>query len=134
MNRNRISVERSVLGAAVLVLLVTIWATVFLCACCFGSDEKLSLAILYAGHPGSEREADFVRFLKRHFVRVATGDLGKFRARDADTFDVVIMDYDEDFSRRPLPKLREDYKRSTVTIGGMGSRIGKDLKLKTAPL
>ena len=134
MNRNQSSVKRGVLGAAVLVLLVTTWATVFPGASCFGADEKISLAILYAGHPGSEREADFVRFLKRHFVRVGKGDLSRFRARDADTFDVVIMDYDEDFSQWSTPKLRKDYKRATVTIAGTGGRIGRDFDLKTAPL
>ncbi len=110
------------------------WVFVFMCATCLGADEKISLAILYAGHPGSEREADFVRFLKQYFVRVGTGDLAEFKDNHAKGFDVVIMDYDDDYSRSPLVKPDENYRRATVTIARIGGVIGSNLGLKTGLL
>src|SRR4030042_1680933 len=52
------------------------------------------LRILYAGHPGSEREKDFVDFLKKYFDVVQTGNLQTFKEADTQGFDVTLLDWD----------------------------------------
>jgi hypothetical protein len=86
----------------------------------------ISLKILYAGHPASAREKDFVQFLSRHFSQVKTGDLATFTPRSADGFDVVLLDYDAegaDANKAPRPKLPPEYTKPTVTIGMVGGMI-----------
>ena len=62
------------------------------------TGEKIPLSIRYLGHPGSEREADFVAFLKQHFRQVKMGDLPTFRGAQPAEADVVLYDYDGDCS------------------------------------
>jgi hypothetical protein len=78
--------------------------------------EVSKLRILYAGHPGSDREKDFVQFLGPHFSTVKTADLSTFTENDAKDFDVTILDYDgtvqapcEDFAA---------FSRPLITVGG----------------
>jgi hypothetical protein len=92
--------------------------------------EKVDVKILYAGHPGSEREKDFVEFLKQHFKEVRTGDLAKFNGSTTG-FDVALLDYDGDGFKAPHPALGRDYSRATVTIGVPGGMICSQLSLKT---
>ena len=89
------------------------------------------MRILYAGHPGSAREKDFVEFLGQHFTQVQTGDLATFTDQSADGFDVAILDYDGDAFKAPRPKLSQNYARATVTVGVPGALIGDQLRLKT---
>jgi len=95
---------------------------------------KIDLRILYAGHPDSAREKDFVQFLKEHFVGVATGDLAGFKEKHAKGFDVIILDYDGDGSKAPRPRLSSEYTRPTVTVGVAGALICGSVSLKTGYL
>jgi len=95
---------------------------------------KIAMRILYAGHPGSDREKDFVEFLSKYFTQVETGDLATFSDRSADRFDVAILDYDGDGMdafKFPRPKLSQNYAHATVTVGVAGGLIGSQLRLKT---
>ncbi len=96
--------------------------------------EKIDLRILYAGHPGSAREKDFVTFLRDYFRIVQTGDLAKFKPLDAKDFDVVILDYDGDGFKAPTPYLPRTYTRATVTVGVVGALICDRVGLKTGYL
>ncbi len=96
--------------------------------------EKIELKILYAGHPGSDREKDFVQFLKQQFAEVKTGDLEKFKENSSSGYDVVIMDYDGDGFKAPRPNLSRQYKRATVTVGVIGAFICGSQGLKTGYL
>ena len=98
------------------------------------SPAKIALRILYAGHPGSDREKDFSDFLGKYFTQVETGDLATFSDRSADGFDVAILDYDSDGKdafKFPRPKLSQNYARATVTVGVAGALICSQLRLKT---
>ncbi len=96
--------------------------------------EKIDLRILYAGHPGSAREKDFVTFLRDYFRIVRTGDLAEFKPPDAKDFDVVILDYDGDGFKAPTPYLPRTYTRPTVTVGVVGAFICDRVGLKTGYL
>ncbi len=95
------------------------------------TGDRIPLRILYAGHPGSEGEADFVVFLKEHFRQVTTGHLAKANAQQAANADVVLFDYDGDGFKAPWPRLGADYARATVTIGVAGARFSGQQGLKT---
>ena len=97
-------------------------------------QEKIDLRILYAGHPGSAREQDFVTFLRDYFRIVHTGDLATFKPLDAKEFDVVIFDYDGDGFEAPKPSLPKSYRRATVTVGVVGAFICGRVGLKTGYL
>ncbi len=91
--------------------------------------KRIQVRVLYVGHLGTprgrDRERDFVGFLEKHFTKVGKGDLDKFEAKDANDFDVVILDYDglrvEDNAIR-LPRVPFDrsYTRPTVTLSSLG--------------
>ncbi|MGA3267107.1 MAG: hypothetical protein ABSE16_09815 [Verrucomicrobiota bacterium] len=91
--------------------------------------NKLPLHVLYAGHPGSGREADFVAFLKEHFREVSTTDAAQFTGHRM--FDVVLVDYDGDGFKAPRPALPDAYTRPTVTLGVMGGLLCSQHRLKT---
>jgi hypothetical protein len=99
-----------------------------------GTPARIDLWLLYAGHPGSVREQDFVAFLTQHFSRVGTGDLTQFTPGSAVGYDVVLMDYDIEglaaFETK-LPALPLDYSKPTVTIGVAGGLLCSKLALKT---
>ncbi len=95
------------------------------------AGDRIPLRILYAGHPDSEREADFVAFLKKHFRQVATADLARFNGAQAANADVVLFDYDGDGFKAPWPRLEAGYARATVTIGVAGAWFGGQQGLKT---
>jgi len=96
--------------------------------------EKIALKVLYAGHPGSAREKDFVEFLNQYFTQVQTGDLAAFDDKSADGYDVSILDYDsegKDLFNFPRPRLPQNYARATLTVGVAGAFICGQLRLKT---
>ena len=90
-----------------------------------------SLRILYAGRPGSDREKDFVGFLKKHFDVVQTGDLQRFQEADTQRVDVTILDYDGDGLKAPLLKLSPRFSRPLLTVGVVGARMCRQWGLKT---
>jgi len=95
---------------------------------------KIAMRVLYAGHPDSAREKDFVEFLGKYFTQVRTGDLATFSDKSAKGFDVTILDYDGDGTaafKFPRPKLSLNYARATVTVGVAGALICSQLRLKT---
>ena len=92
------------------------------------------MRVLYAGHPDSAREKDFVEFLGKYFTQVQAGDLATFSDKSANGFDVAILDYDGDgveALHAPRPKLSQNYAHATVTVGVAGGLIGNQLRLKT---
>jgi hypothetical protein len=97
-----------------------------------GEGKKLSLRVLYVGHPDTDREKDYVGFLEKHFAKVGKGDLKQFQEDSARDYDVVVFDYDGDSNKAPRPKLSAEYSRPTLTIGLHGARLGSSLKLKTS--
>ena len=99
-----------------------------------GLSKKIGLRILYAGHPGTEREKDYVEFLSAYFTEVKTADLKTFKEGNTDGFDVTILDYDGDGFKAPRMKLPESYARATVTVGVTGALICGNLNLKTGYL
>jgi len=93
--------------------------------------EKIALKVLYAGHPGSAREKEFLTFLRKYFTEVQAGDLAKFTGGSAHAFDVAILDYDGDGFKAPRISLPPNYARATVAVGVPGAMIGNQLRLKT---
>ena len=75
------------------------------------ADDPLNLSVLYAGHPGTRREAQFRDLLKCYFRRVDTTDYREFKESQADGHDVVIFDWDE-----VIPRAR--MARSSGSSGG----------------
>jgi len=92
------------------------------------------LRILYAGHPGSEREKDFVDFLGGYFGPIETADLKTFRQSQCDDFDVTLLDYDGDGFKAPRPHISSDFSRPIVTIGVPGALMCSGWRLKTGYL
>lgn len=97
-------------------------------------SEKIPLRVLYAGHPGSPRETEFLTFLKQYFRQVTTADLAQFAPKDAAESDVVLLDYDGDGFKAPRPALPNDYARPTVHLGVAGGLLASQLGLKTGYL
>ena len=94
------------------------------------STGKIALRLLYAGHPGSAREREFVEFLGQHFQEVKTGDWSRFNGSQATGFDVVILDYDGDGFKVPQLSLSPTYTRPTMTLSVAGGLLCGRLQLK----
>jgi hypothetical protein len=92
--------------------------------------EKIDLRILCTTSPKQDRTDDFVAFLSKHFVKVATTDYLEFREEQAEGYDVVIIDYGATRPGSPVPKLARGYARATVTMGVSGSMVCRRLGLK----
>jgi len=93
-----------------------------------------NLKILYAGRPGSDREKDFVEFLKKHFDVVRTGNLETFKETDTEGFDVTLLDWDWNEFKGPRPRLSEGFSRPLITLGVPGGLISSQWRLKTGYL
>jgi hypothetical protein len=96
--------------------------------------EKVDLRILYVCHPAGDREKDFIRFLREHFSQVRAADLAKFKEKQTEGFDVIILDYDGDGFKAPRPRLSTGYTQPTVTVGVAGALICDSMSLKTGYL
>jgi hypothetical protein len=96
-----------------------------------GAQFDRGLKILYAGRPGSERENDFVRFLREHFNTVQTGNLETFKETDAQGFDVTFLDWDWNELNGPRPSVSEGFSRPVITLGVAGGLICRQWRLKT---
>jgi hypothetical protein len=92
------------------------------------------LRILYAGRPGSDREEDFVGFLRKYFDVVRTGNLQTFQESDTQGFDVTLLDWDTNALDGPRPSVSVDFARPVVTLGVPGGLIGRQWRLKTGYL
>lgn len=92
------------------------------------------LRILYAGRPGSDREKDFVGFLKQHFDTVQTGNLQTFTEADTRGFDVTLLDWDWNDLKGPKPTVSDGFSRPVITLGVPGGMIGRQWRLKTGYL
>jgi hypothetical protein len=110
------------------------------------------LKILYVGHPGSEREKDFVQFLEQYFETVKTADLSAFDRKvfadeDMKSSDVTILDYDGDGFKAPramlVPRFLDDVSRRprgswltrpVITVSVAGGLIASQAGLKTGYL
>lgn len=95
-----------------------------------GADGKIKLRILCTTSPKEGRTDDFVSFLSKHFIKVATTDYESFREELAKDFDVVIIDYGMERPGTPVPQLSPAYARATVTVGVAGSMVCRRLSLK----
>jgi hypothetical protein len=98
------------------------------------ADSKLPLAVLYAGCPGTEREKNFVAFLRSHFARVESIVLGDVSMDTAAAFDVVVADWKERYkyvdgvakgyaggiSSWSLP---QRFTKPVVMVGAVGGEI-----------
>jgi hypothetical protein len=94
-------------------------------------SRKDGLRILYAGRPGSDREKDFVAFLRARFEVVRTGDLRKFQESDTQGFDVTLLDWDNNVFEGPSPQLSERFSRPVITLGVHGGFLCQQWRLKT---
>ena len=91
----------------------------------------IGMSIYYAGHPGSEREKDFVDFLNKHFTKIETGDLAAFDGSQSEGFDVTILDYDGDGFKSPRPRIAHTFTKPVMTMGVTGAFICGQRSLKT---
>jgi hypothetical protein len=98
------------------------------------AGEVSKLRILYAGHPGTDREKDFVGFLKKYFDVVRTGDLATFKEADTQGFDVTLLDWDINEFKGPRPRLSQNFSRPVMTLGVPGGLISLQWRLKTGYL
>jgi hypothetical protein len=96
--------------------------------------ELSKLRILYTGRPGSDREKDFVGFLKKYFDVVGTGNLETFSEADTQGFDVTLLDWDANVLEGPYPKVSEGFARPVITLGVRGALICRRWRLKTGYL
>jgi hypothetical protein len=113
-----------------------VWATVTLLAGAVSyaqsppAPELGQLRILYAGHPDSDREKDFVQFLGAYFATVKTADLAAFKEKDAEGFDVTILDYDGDGFKAPRPNISLGFSKPLITMGVPGGLMCSGWRLK----
>jgi hypothetical protein len=91
-----------------------------------------ALRILYAGRPGSDREKDFVAFLRQNFDTVQTDDLREFEDADTQGFDVTLLDWNK--PEGPCPQMSEGFSRPVITLGVPGGLIAQQWRLKTGYL
>jgi len=94
------------------------------------AGEVSKLRILYAGRPGSDREKDFVGFLKQYFDVVQTGNLETFQEADTRGFDVTLLDWDVPVLKGPCPAFSDGFSRPVITLGVHGSMICSRGRLK----
>jgi hypothetical protein len=126
----RFAIKKTSVSLATIGVTVLCFLTGWRGGCNPSPAEKIELRVLYAGHPKSSREEDFVGFLDRHFVKIGRTDLAEFKEEQAQGYDVVILDYDGAGFNSPLPRLSRDYIRPTVTMGVTGARVCDSLNLK----
>jgi hypothetical protein len=127
---------RTVRGRCTPIRTTAVTGLFLLAASALGRGQELpqpsrSLKILYAGHPGTEREKDFVAFLKKHFDVVQTGNLKTFTEVDAEGFDVTLLDWDWNAFEEPGPKISESFSRPVVALGTAGALMCRNWRLKT---
>ncbi len=103
------------------------------------AEDKPSLRVIYFGKPQSARQKDFVGFLRQHFVKVDRGDLAAFSEKEAEGYDVVLLDYDElrianNAIQMPRIPFTAKCSRPIMTLGATGALVCERLRLKTGYL
>ena len=93
-----------------------------------------SLRILYAGRPGSDREKDFVVFLKKYFDVVQTGNLQTFKEVETRGFDVTLLDWSPNAIEGPTPTISPSFSGPVITLGIRGALICRQWRLRTGYL
>jgi len=95
------------------------------------AETMLPLRVLYIG----QRPDEFGPFLKEHFARVETVARDRFQPKQADDFDVVLLDWPQSGTMRdawldgaPLGK-REDWKKPAVLLGSAGLNLAVAWKM-----
>ncbi len=99
------------------------------------APTKVDLAVLYVGSANSPRTTDFVNFLQQHFRTVGTAVYPTFQDREADPYDVVVLDVEMHPKENSIgigaqPKLPANYARATVLISGPGVIVAEKLGCK----
>jgi hypothetical protein len=105
------------------------------------ADDQIALRVLYCGDPGSDREADFRKFLEQHFAKVTLHNYSTFTEADAKEHDVVILDWTYEYDgkghvdpqktrRWHPPHPSRDFSRPVILIGQAGGLVSDSLKLK----
>ncbi len=96
------------------------------------AETVLPLRVLYIGH----RPGEFAPLLQEHFSRVETVARDRFQPRQAENFDVVLLDWPQSGAGRgawldgsPLGR-REDWRKPTVLLGSAGLNLAVAWKLK----
>ena len=105
-----------------------------------GDGPPLPLRVLYAGKGGTDRSREFQDFLRPRVAALGVADFAIFRDRDADGYDVAILDGDPaDVDRatdpatkagQPWPELSPASGRPTVLVGAMGGLVAQRHQLK----
>lgn len=133
MNRIQALSMLSVVGAMVLLLWIGQAPTLS------APPVKITARILYAGNVGTARQKEFVDFLSLYFTEVGTTDITRLQAREADDYDVLLIDAEAKqggSSSLDVPNLTlpETFSKPTVTIGVMGGLFSNRRHLKTGYL
>lgn len=107
------------------------WQLLFLTLPASAAETVLPLRVLYIG----QRPAEFAPLLKAHFAKVQTVARDQFQPKQADDFDVVLLDWPQSHAMRgawldgsPLGR-REDWKKPTVLLGSAGLNLAVAWKL-----
>jgi len=95
------------------------------------AESVLPLRVLYIGH----RPGEFEPLLKAHFATVNTVALDRFEPKQAEAFDVVLLDWPQSGNMRgawlagsPLGQ-RADWQKPTVLLGSAGLNLAVAWKL-----
>jgi hypothetical protein len=82
---------------------------------------RIPLRVLYVGLPGTERQKDFVTFLRKHFTQVDTADYNSFKEEQTHDCDVAILDKDGlEWAALDI-NVSPQYSRATVSLGVPGA-------------
>ena len=115
-----------------LAMIVGVFAATFVSAAesAGGTQAGKDIRVLYVGRPGSEREKDFVAFLKQHFSVVRTGNLEVFKETDTQDVDVTLLDWNVNDFNAPKPALSGQFSRPVITLGVPGGLMCSGWRLK----
>src|SRR5690348_13738634 len=98
-----------------LLLLLSVWSLTFSGAL-FAAEAVSPLRVLYIG----QRAGEFTPLLKEHFAKVEAVTRDQFQPKQAEGFDVVLLDWPQSGTTRgawldgsPLGK-RENWRKPTV--------------------
>ena len=113
-------------------LIVVLFAAALVQATARAKDLS-ELKLLYIG---SERTVEFVTFLKSKVVQIETRPRADFKVADANSFDVVLLDWpqtgrQEDFPPKASPLgARENWTKPTVLLGSAGLNLAVMWQMK----
>jgi hypothetical protein len=86
-------------------------------------EKKIPLRVLYVGNPSAPRGKTYADFLGKHFHKVQTTERKGFNVKQAEPFDVVVLDWSQqerpDKPSSPFGS-KETWKKPTVLLGSSG--------------